>query len=158
MSIKQPQEIAEYLKSRGRVLILTGSLCDRVDFGDKTLADYAAEIAKKLDATVAAGANTPKGLKQRGVEKVSKRYAAEVVNNTRFSWLDPIVAERPEVLVLIGYPPVPAASLVGMAKDIETVVLGNTYVAGATYSLPDASASWSQWQHNLDKLVEALGS
>lgn len=158
MSIKQPQDIARYLKSKSRVLILTGSLCDKVSFDGRMLADYAAEIAKRLGATVAAGANTPKGLKKRGVEKVGKRFAAEVVNTTRYSWLDPIMAERPEVLVLIGYPSTPAASLVSMAKDIDTVVLGNTSVEGATYSLPDAAASWAQWRYNLDKLVDALGS
>ena len=157
MGVKQPQELASYIKGKKNVLLLTGSLCDSVNFDGKPLADYAAEIAKKLGATVAATANTPLGLKASGVENVKKRWVAEIVSAVRFSpWMEPIMPEKPELLVLIGYPPAVAASLASMVKDAETVVLGNTYVEQATHSLPDASASWAQWQQHLEQLVQAL--
>ena len=157
MSAKQPQELARYIKRKKNVLVLTGSLCDSVDFGAKSLMDYAAEIIKKLGAPVAATANTPLGLKAKGVEPgEKKKYVAEILSALRFPWMEPIMPEKPELLVFIGYPPAVAVSLVSMVKDAETAVLGNTYVEQATYSLPDASASWAQWRQHLEQLGEAL--
>jgi len=157
MSVKQPQELASYIKGKKNVLVLTGSLCDSVDFGGKSLMDYAAEIIKKLGAPVAATANTPLGLKAKGAEPgEKKKYVAEILSALRFPWMEPIMPEKPELLVFIGYPPAVAASLVSMVKDTETAVLGNTYVEQATCSLPDASASWAQWRQHLEQLVEAL--
>ena len=157
MSVKQPQELASYIKGKKNVLVLTGSLCDSVDFGEKSLMDYAAEIIKKLGAPVAATANTPLGLKAKGADPgEKKKYVAEVLSALRFPWMEPIMPEKPELLVFIGYPPAVAASLVSMVKDAETAVLGNTYVEQATYSLPDASASWAQWRQHLEQLVKAL--
>ena len=157
MGVKQPQELANYIKVKKNVLVLTGSLCDSVDFGGKSLMDYAAEIIKKLGAPVAATANTPLGLKAKGAEPgEKKKYVAEILSALRFPWMEPIMPEKPELLVFIGYPPAVAASLVSMVKDAETAVLGNTYVEQATCSLPDASASWAQWRQHLEQLVEAL--
>ena len=157
MSVKQPKELASYIKGKKNVLVLTGSLCDSVDFGEKSLMDYAAEIIKKLGAPVAATANTPLGLKAKGADPgEKKKYVAEVLSALRFPWMEPIMPEKPELLVFIGYPPAVAASLVSMVKDTETAVLGNTYVEQATCSLPDASASWAQWRQHLEQLVEAL--
>jgi len=162
MSVKQPKELASYIKGKKNVLVLTGSLCDSVDFGEKSLMDYAAEIIKKLGAPVAATANTPLGLKAKGADPgEKKKYVAEILSALRFPmhtdpWLEPIMPEKPELLVFIGYPPAAAASLVSMVKDAETAVLGNTYVEQATYSLPDASASWAQWRQHLEQLVKAL--
>lgn len=156
MSIKQPQELASYIKSKKNVLLLTGSLCDEVEFDGKKLLDYAAEIAKKIKTPVAATGNTVVGLKARGVESAKKKFAGEIVNAMRHPWLDPIMGEKPELLVFIGYNPAVAASLASTVKDGETVVLGNTYVEQASYSLPDASASWAQWRQNLEQLIQAL--
>jgi len=156
MSVKQPQELASYIKGKKNVLLLTGSLCDKVDFDGKLLLDYAAEIAKKLNAPVAATANTSKGLKERGVDKARKKFVGEILSQLRFPWLEPIMPEKPDLLVFIGYSPSTGASLASTVKDAETVVLGNTYVEQATYSLPDASASWAQWRQNLEQLVQAL--
>ena len=66
MSAKQPTELAACLKSKKKVLLLTGALCNEPIFDGKSLLDYAAEIAKKLKLPVAATANTAKGLKERG--------------------------------------------------------------------------------------------
>ena len=63
MSIMQPQELATYLKSKKNILLLTGALCDEVDFDGKTLMDYAAELAKKLNLPVAAPVLAVKGTK-----------------------------------------------------------------------------------------------
>ena len=63
--------------------------------------------------------------------------------------------QKPEVLVFIGYPPAVASSLTSAVKEAETVVLGNTYVEEATYSLPQSS-SLRQWQQSLEQLIQSL--
>ena len=155
MSTMQPQELATYLKSKRNILLLTGALCDEVDFDGKTLMDYAADLAKKLNLPVAATANTPKGLKERGVESVAKKIAIEIVDYMRWpEWREPIMEERPEVLAFIGYNTTVGRGLISAVKGAETVSLGNVHIEEATYSLPDASLA--QYQQNLEQLLQAL--
>ena len=155
MSVKRPKELAKLLSSRKNILLVTGSLCDEVDFNGKKLSDYAAEISTKLNVPVAATANTPLGLKAKGVKSLKKMWAAEVINYMRHPWQDPIMEQKPEVLVFVGYPPAVASRLAAAVREGETVVLGNTYVAEATYSLPQSS-SLHQWQQSLEQLIQSL--
>lgn len=155
MSVKLPQELAEYFKGKKNILLLTGSLCDEVDFNGKKLLDYAAEVSTKLNAPVAATANTPIGLKAKGAKSVKKMWVAEVINYMRHPWQDPIMDQKPEVLVFIGYSPTVAGRLASAVEEADTVVLGNTYVEEATYSLPQSS-SLRQWQQSLEKFIQSL--
>ena len=155
MSVKLPAELAQLLSKKKNILLLTGSLCDEVDFDGKKLLDYAAEISSKLNAPVAATANTPQGLRARDVKSVEKMFVAEVVNQMRHPWQEPIMEQKPEVLVFIGYPPAIASRLTSTVKEAETVVLGNTYVEEATYSLPQSS-SLNQWQQSLEQFIQTL--
>ena len=158
MSEMQPSEIAGYLKDKRNVLLLTGALCDELDFDGKPLLDYAAEIAKKMNLPVAATGATIKGLRQRGIENAAKKYAAEIADFVRSSeWRDPIMPVKPEVLVFIGYHPVAARGFISMVGDnAETVSINNVYVKEATYSLPDNSASFMEYQQSLEQLVQAI--
>ncbi len=155
MSVKDPSWIAQYLGSGKRVLIMAGALCDELELEDKSLLDYVADVAKKTKAPVAATGNTVNGLRERGIE-TNKAWAAEVVNFMRYDWQHPIMDSRPEVLVLMGYSRTLAGNLVSAVERAETVVLGNTYVPEATYSLPDTD-SYKEWQKELTDLVQALG-
>lgn len=154
MNASQPSQIAEYLKSKRNVLILTGSLCDDIDFNGKKLLDYAAEVAGKIGAPIAATGNTINGLRERNAKAVKKMWAIEVINYLQYPWQDSVIENKPEALVFIGYSPAVAQRLVSMTKDTDSVVLGNTYIAGATCSLPDASLR--QWQQNLEQLIQAI--
>ena len=154
MSATEPSQIANYLRSKKNVLILTGSLCDDLDLNGKQLFDYAIEVADKIGAPIAATGNTVNALREKGARAVKKMWASEVINYLRYPWQDSVIENKPEALVFIGYSPVVAQSLVSMMKDTDSVVLGNTYMAGATYSLPDASLR--QWQENLEQLIQAL--
>jgi CO dehydrogenase/acetyl-CoA synthase epsilon subunit len=156
MSVKDPLWLAQYLRSRERVLIMAGALCDQVELGKKRLLDYVAEIAKKIKAPVAATGNTVVGLRARGIN-TKKAWAVELVNYMRYEWQDPIIDRKPEVLVFVGYAPILITNLVSAVKDAETVVLGNTYIEKATYSLPDVT-SFKEWQKELTELVQALGN
>ena len=155
MSIKQGKELAKYLKDKKNLLLLVGELAEEVDFGSRKLLDYAADIAGKLKLPVAATGNTYLALREKEVSPISKMWASEIVNYMRFAWQEDISKERPEILILIGYPPVIADNLVSMVNNAETIVLGNTYIESATYSLPD-SYSLHNWEHSLQDLINAL--
>ena len=154
MTASQPSQIAEYLKSKKNVLILTGSLCDDIDFNGKKLLDYATDVAGKLAAPIAATGNTINGLRERNVKAIKKMWAIEVINYLQYPWQDSVIENKPEALVFIGYGPAVAQRLVSMMSDTDSIVLGNVCIAGATHSLPDASLR--QWQQNLEQLVQAL--
>lgn len=156
MSVKDPSWLAQYLSSGKKVLLLAGALCDQIELEDKSLLDYVAEIHKKTKAPVAATGNTVNGLRERGVD-TNKAWAAEMVNFMRYDWQNPIIEGKPEVMVFIGYSPILATSLVSAVQNAETVVLGNTYIEEATYSLPDTT-SFKEWQEELTELVQALGN
>jgi CO dehydrogenase/acetyl-CoA synthase epsilon subunit len=94
-------------------------------------------------------------LKQRGITATKKMFVAEVVDFMRYPWLDPIMAEKPETLVFIGYNPKVAAALASAVKEAETVVLSNVEVKQATHSQPDTSPRG--WQQSLEQLIQALG-
>ena len=153
MSVKDPSWLADYLKSKEKVLILAGSLCEQIDFGEKNLLDYVAEIARGSGAAVAATGNTCIGLRKRGID-TKKSWAAALVNYTHYPWQDPIINGKPEVMVFVGYNQTAACHLASAVEDVDTVSLGNTYIEATTYSLPDASLNGLQ--QNLVELVKAL--
>jgi CO dehydrogenase/acetyl-CoA synthase epsilon subunit len=154
MTVKDASWLAQYLRSKRKVLILAGALCDQVEFEGKSLLDYVVEVSKKIKAPVATTGNTVTGLRARGID-TGKAWAAEVVNFMRYEWHYPIIDGKPEVLVFMGYSPILTANLASAVSDAESVSLGSTYVEAATYSLPDVN-SFKEWQKELTALVQAL--
>ncbi len=154
MSKKDASWLAKHLLRKKRVLIMAGAQCDQIELDGKSLLDYAAEISTKMKAPVAATGNTVTGFRQKGID-TNKAWAIEMVNFTRHEWKHPIMKKKPDAMVFIGYSPTLAASLASAVKDAETVVLGNTYVDEATYSLPDVT-SYKAWQKELSDFVQAL--
>jgi CO dehydrogenase/acetyl-CoA synthase epsilon subunit len=154
MTVKDASWLAQYLRSKKKVLILAGALCDQVEFEGKGLLDYVVDIAKNMKAPVAATGNTVTGLRARGID-TGKAWAAEVVNFIRYEWQYPLIDGKPEVLVFMGYSPILTANLASAVEDAESVALGSTYVDAATYSLPDVN-SFKEWQKELTTLVQAL--
>lgn len=155
MKAENLAQLASYLKEKRNVLILTGYWCDEIELNGRKLVDYAGEIAQRLKAPVAATGNTVVALKEKGVQ-AKKKLVAEVINLMRYpEWRDPIMPEKPNVLILIGYPPKIAKALTSGIRDSETVVLGNTLIEEATFSLPDASLK--KYKQNLEELIQELG-
>ena len=154
MNAKDTAKLANYLKSKKKVLILAGALCDDINFDGKKLLDYAAEIATRINSPIAATGNTIVGLKARNVKAAKKMWVAEVLDYMRHPWKDPVIDQKPELLVFIGYDPATARALVGGVNNAETLVLGNVHIKEATHSLPDASLEG--WQQSLEQLAQAL--
>lgn len=157
MSVKKPAQMAKILKRNPkRTLVLAGALCDEVDFGGRKLLDYAAEVAQKLELPVAATGNTAVGFKASGLASFKKAWAGEMVDMLRGPWLEPLMKDKPELVVLIGYSSAVAGSLATAITEAETACLGSTYVPQATYSLPE-SASFVEWETSLKEIAEVLG-
>lgn len=156
MSVVTPAQLAKYMKARSNVIVMAGYQCDEMELDGRKLSDYAAEVALKLNAPVAATGNAVVALKAKGAKAI-KKVAVELVEMLRYAeWRDPIMSHRPEAVVFIGYPKGIATSLVVAARDVDTMVLGADDVSEATYSLGDASLK--KYQQNLDRLLKALAA
>ena len=154
MNTATSAQIAEYMRGKENVLILAGYQCDEMELGGRKLGDYAAELAVKLDAPVAATGNSVVALRDKGA-RARKQVALEVLELLRYEkWRGPIADKRPDLLVFIGYPRGMAQGLVSAARDVETVVLGTAAIEGATRCLPDASLK--NYQKSLDQLIQSL--
>ena len=158
MSVMKPKDLGKFIKGKKNPLLITGALCDEIDFPDakRKLLDYAVDMAKKLkDQPIAACGNTVVGLKEKGITHTKKMWVGEIVEYTRDPWMEPYIKERPDVLVFLGYTPHSMGWLCSMTKDIETVALGYQAVDQATHSLPD-TVSFGEYRKNLEELVKAL--
>ncbi len=154
----QINELVRYLHSKNEKLMMCGEICNRIEFGDTRLIDYAVAIASKLDAHVAATGNTVVELKKRGIA-TRKMWAAEVIYYLQHErWKEGLnMAARPDVVILLGYNIDILRAIVNSlgAVGIETVVLDNIEVEEATYSLPRLSIP--EWKNALDKLCSISG-
>lgn len=166
MSVMKPSEIAAYLKEKKNPLVVSGYLCDTMKLDGAPLVDYAALLAKKLDAPIAATANTAKLVKERGVERSKKMWLGELLNYMRDPWLkqymqrdvprlESLQEQRPDVLVLIGYNSRVADWFISGLKNVDTVALSPTAAMRATCTLSD-SDSIGQWKSKLEGLMAAL--
>jgi len=153
MGVLTPEELARYLKDKRDILVMAGSLCERIDFDGKKLVDYVAAIAHKLKAPVAATGNTMAGLKEKGLQ-AKKMWVAEVMDYMRHPWKEPLISKRPRLLVFVGYHRDLLEMLVSMLKDVDTLALGPGHVASATRSVPDLSIE--SWKDFLEDLAEKL--
>lgn len=154
MSVSTPEQLAKAIKARSSILVLTGSLCDEMELGQKKLSDYAADLALKLDAPIAAGANTVNALRSKGA-RATKKVAIEMVEMLRYDeWRDKVIPNRPELLVFVGFPREIAMALASAAKGTETISLGTAEIAEATYSLPDQSQA--ELEQALSSILKAL--
>ncbi len=148
-------ELVRYLRARNEKLMMCGEFCNRIELGDKKLIDYAAAIASKLDAHVAATGNTVLELKKRGIA-TRKMWAAEVIYYLQHDrWKEGLdMAARPDVVILLGYNMDILRAIVNSLWTIETVVLDNIPVEEATYSLSQRSIP--EWKNALDLIINEL--
>ncbi|MBI2857458.1 MAG: hypothetical protein HYX90_00150 [Chloroflexi bacterium] len=154
MKLSTPQQLAQVMRQKKSVLLFAGPYCDEMELGGSLLSDYASNISLRLDAPIAASANTVNRLRQKKA-KVAKKSAIELVEMLRYpDWRDPITAPRPDLCVFIGFSNVVAAALAHASRGTDTVVLGMSPSPDATYGF--AESSQSGLQSNLDALLAAL--
>lgn len=157
-TVIKPRDLGKYVKGKKNPLLVVGALCDELDFPEskKKLLDYVVEISKKLkDRPVAATGNTVVGLKQRGVTQTKKMWVGEIVEFTRDPWVEPMIKERPDALVFLGYSTGAMNWLCSMVTDMETVALGYQAVDESSKSLPD-TVSFRDYQKNIEEFIKGL--
>lgn len=158
MSVMKPRDLSKFIKGKKNPLLVTGALCDEVDFPEsrRKLLDYAVDVAKKLkDRPVAACASTVVGLKEKGITNTKKMWVGELVEYTRDPWMEPMIKERPDCMVFLGYTPGSTDWLCSMVTNMETVALCYQEVPNATHSLPN-TVSFKEFQKNLEEFVKGL--
>jgi CO dehydrogenase/acetyl-CoA synthase epsilon subunit len=111
-------------------------------------------MAKKLDCQVAATGNTIKEMEKHQGIKVKKAWLGELIASLKGEWEDPILPQRPDILIFIGYRPEMIDGMIAGMEQIDTVHLGpgNSLTAGCCVE----ETGLSQWKRYLEELIEAI--
>jgi len=147
---------ARRLRDHDRPLIVAGDGCDQIELDGKPLSEYARELAKRLDCPVAATGNTVVALQEedKGV-KLKKMWLAELFRYLEEKWEDPIMEDRPDLLLLLGYQPHRLSGMVAGIRDIGVVHLGPGELPEADLTM--GAIPLREWKQNLDALLKELG-
>ena len=148
------KKISEYIKKSKQPLLVTGSGCDNIQLNGKKLIDYAVQIAEKLNCPVAATGNTVLTFNKNNKLKVKKMWLAEIFRYLEDGWEDPLLAKKPDILILIGYNPEMIDGMVGNTAKIKTVFLGPGRLCSANKSTGEVTMK--EWKQNLEELIKAL--
>ncbi len=148
------QQWTEFIKKHKNPLLVAGDGCDRIELDGKKLSEFAASIAAKLGCPVAATGNTILSLKNESGINVKKMWLAELFRYLEGKWSEPLVEERPDLLLLIGYHPDLLEGMVGNARRIKTLHLGPGKLNAANRSMNEVTLK--EWKANLEELVNAL--
>ena len=147
-------KFAGYIRRHKNPVVVAGDGCDHIRLDGKLLVYYAAEVARKLGCPVAATGNTVLAFKKEEAIKTKKMWLAELFRYLQDKWTEPLLENRPDLLVLIGYRPEAIDGMISGIKRVHTVHLGPGKALSANKSV--AALSFSQWKENLDDLIRAL--
>ena len=146
--------IAQLLKDQDGILIMAGDLCSRLRTKGRMLWEYVVDLSKDTGTPVAATGGSFAELAGKDIA-VKKMWAAEIINDLHRSWRENLTADKPRVLVLIGYNSQVARRLIAAAGDtVDTVFLGTSPIEEATLSLPQSKLE--EFGGNLEKIINAL--
>jgi CO dehydrogenase/acetyl-CoA synthase epsilon subunit len=154
MTTFNASKCAQYISSHKNPLIVAGEACDHIKLDKKLLTEYAAKIALKLDCQVAATGNSVLKLKKHDGIKAKKMWLAELIIALKGKWADPILSERPDLLIFIGYRPEVIDGMVAGLKRIHSVHLGPGKSLATNKGVE--AVKFSEWGSNLDDLINAI--
>jgi len=154
MATFNASKCAQYINKHKNPLIVAGDICDHIKLDKKMLTEYAAKIALKLDCQVAATGNTVLEIKKHEGIKVKKMWLAELIIGLKGKWADPVLSERPDLLIFIGYRPKTIDGMVAGLKRIHSVHLGPGKSLATNQGVE--AVNFSEWGRNLDELVKAI--
>ena len=147
-----PEEIAGYLKTCKRIVILAGDLCTKLEVNREPLIEHVVSMAGQLDADLVAGSNPSLYLKDKGVD-FRPGWSAEEVNRLAA----PIGADSDGAslcVVFVGYNARVGAALIGALGDKGTVFLGSSHVPGSQFSFP--TSTLEEWRDGIMRLKDLL--
>ncbi len=147
---------AEVIRQHKNPLIVAGEGCGNIPLPDKGLLDYAVALAGKLSCPVAATGNTVSAVKKISPDlKTKKVFLAELFRYLNAAqWQEPLLEERPDLVVLIGYRGQMVQGMAAGLKEVKVAHLGPGEVPAASLSMGEIPLE--EWARNLDALVAAL--
>ncbi len=147
---------AQKVRKHARPLVVAGDGCDRIRLDGKPLIDYAGELASLLGCPVAATGNTVVALQEKESEVKSKKmWLAELFRFLEEEWKEPLMEDRPDLLLLLGYHPQSLRGMTAGIHDIDIVHLGPGDLPEADLSM--GAIPLREWKQNLDALLKELG-
>lgn len=147
-------DCCRYIQAHQNPLIMAGEGCDHIKLEDRMLADYAAQLALKMNCLVAAGGNTISGLKAHDGVRARKAWLGEMIAAIKGVWGDAVMTERPDLLIFIGYRPEMIDGMIAGLNGIGTVHLGPGKSLTAAHGM-DAGV-FSEWKEKLDALIREI--
>ncbi|MCP4716140.1 MAG: hypothetical protein GY868_13570 [Deltaproteobacteria bacterium] len=147
---------AEYIRQHKNPLVVAGDVCEQISLQEKGLLEYAVALADKLSCPVAATGNTVPAVKKlNDTIKTKKVFLAEMMCYLGAEkWQEPILEERPDLVLLIGYRGKMVQGMAAGLDGIDVAHLGPGEVPAAQLSMGEISLA--EWGKNLDALISAL--
>lgn len=147
-------DCVRFIREHQNPLIVAGEGCNHIKFDHKMLTNYVAEMAQKLDCQVAATGNIIKEIEKHQGIKVKKAWLGELIASLKGEWADPILPQRPDILIFIGYRPDMIDGMIADLKQIDTVHLGPGKSQTAGRCVEDAGLS--QWKRYLEEFIGSI--
>lgn len=149
------QQWAEAIRGASNPMVVAGEGCTEISLDGKDLIQTVVDLAEKLGCPVAATGNILPVLKERNhTVNAKKMWLAELFRYLEDEWEEPLLAERPDLLLLIGYAPGRVQGMAAGTKQIDTVHLGPGELPAARLSM--GNIPLTEWKKNLEALVQAL--
>ena len=152
----EAQKWAEYIRQHNNPLVVAGDRCEHISWPAKGLIQYAVALAEKLSCPLAATGNTVPAVKKASPDlKTKKIFLAELFRYLGAAkWQEPLMDNRPDLIILIGYSGKMVQGMAAGLKDINVAHLGPGEVPSAALSMGEIPLE--EWGRNLDALVAAL--
>jgi len=136
-------------------LVVAGQGCRRIRLDGKPLAVYAIDLAEALACPLAATGNVLLSVQERATKiKTKKMWLAEVFRYLEEDWQDPLLENRPDLLLLIGYRPEMVQGMVAGLQGISVAHLGPGELATAQLTMEEIPLP--EWKRRLDELLSAF--
>ncbi len=146
---------AQEIRRHKNPLVLAGEGCEQIALEGKPLVAYAVELAESLSCPVAATGNVVLAVQQQaGNVKTKKMWLAELFRCLEDDWEDPILENRPDLLLMIGYRPEMVQGIAKGVQHLSIAHLGPGHLAGAQLTMEETPLV--EWKRRLDELVAAI--
>jgi CO dehydrogenase/acetyl-CoA synthase epsilon subunit len=137
-------------------LVVAGDGCERIRLDGRPLVAYAVEVAVALSCPVAATGNIVLAVQEQAAARVKaqKMWLAELFRYLQDDWKDPILGQRPDLLLLIGYRPEMVRGMAAGLRQVSVVHLGPGSLETADLTMQEIPLV--EWKRRLDELVAAF--
>lgn len=155
MSAFDARQWARTIREHRNPLVVAGDGCERISLKGVPLLQYAVGLARSLGAPLAATGNTLPAVRALdGGVKAKKMWLAELQRFLEDEWEEPLLQERPDLLVTIGYRPELLRGLAAGVREIHVAHLGPGRLPPALLSMDEVTLA--EWQRNLEALLGEL--